>query len=123
MRFEVRHHIEENVLVIEVSGDLSTYAASERLLEENRALMRASGKTRVLIDMGSVEKRLEVGDAFFFVRNVPALEKHYRCAFLDRPAYRDYSLYYEATAKNAGHDFKVFFDRSEALQWLRSEKG
>jgi hypothetical protein len=122
MSFEVRHHIEEDVLIIEISGDLGTFEASERMLLRNRALMKACGKTRVLFDMSGVMKRLEVGDAFFFVRAMPALGKSYRCALLERPQDREYCLFYEATAKNAGHGFKIFFDRSQALLWLRSEQ-
>lgn len=119
MSFQLRHYVEEDILVIEVKGSLGLQESSRLMLEQARALVREIGMRCVLFDMRNVSDRLAMGDAFYFVRSMPPVEKFIRSALLEPPECHDYGLFFEATARNAGHGLRVFYDRATALNWLR----
>lgn len=120
MVYDVRYWADDDVLVIELSGDLSRIEDNQNLLTNiTRPLLQEVGLRRVLFDFSKVSGRMEVGDAFFFARSLPAVDKRFRCALLEGPVMKEYAKFYEATARNSGHDIRVFCDRDTAYAWLR----
>ncbi|MGE4293012.1 MAG: hypothetical protein AB7E32_12485 [Desulfovibrio sp.] len=120
MSFDLRDYIENDVLVFELSGDLSRIEINTEMLNTTRPLMRSINLRLVLFDFRNVERRMSVGDAFYFVRDMPAVENFFRCALLESCSQQEFSKFYEATARNAGHHIRIFFDRDKAMEWLRS---
>jgi len=85
-------------------------------------IVLGSGMTKVLADIRLLMGRLSVVETYDLVRDLPvkSTPTDVKTAILERKEERGYANFLETTSANAGVRFRCFFDREEAISWLRS---
>lgn len=111
----------EDCLRITVGGSLAA-ANSVDPYQSVTALADASGCARLLLDARGVADRSDIPSIFdFVVRAYPARPGGRRTACLDKPENLVSARFFEHLMQNSGRSYRLFFDESEALNWLRSD--
>jgi hypothetical protein len=120
--FEITSARDTDVLLLSFTGR-STRENAKAMTQRYFDIVKESGQRKVLADICRLEGRLSATDTYFLVRDLPArpLPGIIRTAILETPQRHEYAEFLEATAENAGINFKCFFDRQEALSWLRGK--
>jgi hypothetical protein len=111
---------EERHALLRIGGDFPTAPAAQALFfQEATELVQKSGRSRVLVDLRALGRRLDVPGIFeYVVRNYSEEPPHVRVAVLDRPEHMARSYFFETVMQNSGRDYKLFKDENEALTWL-----
>lgn len=74
----------------------------------------------LFIDVRKVKGRLGIIDTYFHVRDYPRPPHPVtRAAILELPENKDYYVFHETTARNAGMNVRYFVDFDEAMAWLQ----
>jgi len=110
----------ERHALLRIGGDFPTDPAAQALFfKEATELVRSSGRTRVLVDLRALGRRLDVPGIFeYVVRNYTEDPPRVRVAVLDRPEHMGRSYFFETVMQNSGRDYKLFKTEAEALDWL-----
>lgn len=123
IRIEARE--EQDYLRLTLHGDFPEEPEGQSAFyREAMALVEASARQRVLVDMRRMEIRLDLPGIFEYVlRTHPApgdQPQAQRIAILDLPGNLGRDYFYETVVQNRGLDYKIFKDEALALAWLRS---
>ena len=121
MDFDIAGSLDGDILVVTFTGQ-STASNAQAMTKRYFEVVLGSGTRKVLADIRLLEGRLNEGETYFLVRDLPVkpMPKGIRTAILEAGARRDFAQFLETTAANAGVQFKCFFDRGEAITWLRA---
>ena len=121
MDFEITNLQEGDILVVTFTGR-STPENGKAMTKRYFDVVLGSGSKKVLVDIRSLNGRLSEGKTYFLVRDLPVkpVPTDIRTAILEAEEWRDYAGFLETTAGNAGVPFKCFFDRAQAVAWLRA---
>lgn len=111
----------EDCLRITLGGSLSVVDSVDHY-QCVTALADASGCMRLLLDARAVADRSDIPRIFeFVVRAYPASPGGRRTACLDKPENLVSARFFEHLMQNTGRCYRLFFNESEALGWLRSD--
>ena len=98
----------------------SVISLTQEIFEKAIAL----GHTKVLVDVRGLEGRLEALDSYLLVtegfRSIrwKGLNK---AAILDDRAFSVRERFSELVARNRGYNYRIFYDREHAAEWLLAE--
>lgn len=108
-----------DTLVVTFAG-VSTSANAAAMMKRYFEIVQASDLTKVLADIRQLKGRLPAGETYFLVRDLPVrpVPNRIRTAIVESKENRAYAEFLEATASNAGVQFKCFLDHDDAISWL-----
>lgn len=119
MAIEVQRDEQDGVTVLTFTGG-GTGADATVIADTFFSVRSEHDASRMLVDVRGVEGRLSYPDTYFFMRKLAHGPSAGKTAILESEAHREWATFHEATAANAGFRFRYFFDRDEALAWLRT---
>jgi hypothetical protein len=121
MDFELTSSQDDDILIVTFTGrstEKNAHAMTRRYFE----VVLGSGMKKVLADIRLLKGRLSVVETYDLVRDLPVrpTPTDVKTAILETQEERGYANFLETTSGNAGVRFRCFFDREEALSWLRT---
>ena len=121
MDFDITSSLDGDVLIASFSGR-STEKNAQAMTARYFDVVLGSGLKKVLADIRPLKGRLTTTETYFLVRDLPIkpIPAGIKTAVLEKEEKREYAHFLETTSENAGVRFKCFFDRDEAMSWLRA---
>jgi hypothetical protein len=121
MDFDITSSLDGDVLIVTFTGqstEKNAHAMTKRYFE----IVLGSRMKKVLADIRLLKGRLSVVETYDLVRDLPVkpAPTDIKTAILETKKEREYASFLETTSANAGVRFRCFFDRDEALSWLRT---
>ena len=111
--------VNEGIVEIVITGEV-TNNTMDRLQTDVITIVRGKNVKAVLCDVRAVKGPKERGAAYFRTRGIPTDVIILPYAVVDLSENRDFQLFYETTAANAGQSMKYFTDIEAARAWLKS---
>lgn len=114
---------EKDFLRLALHGDFPAGPAEQTAFYQDAlAAMEASARSRVLVDVRGMGRRLDLPGIFEYVVRthpdpVPQPQTR-RIAILDLPENLGKDYFYETLVQNRGLDYKIFKDEGLARAWL-----
>ena len=120
MDFEITSSLDGDILVVTFAGQ-STAENVQAMTARYFDIALGSGLRKILADIRLLNGRLSAGEIYFLVRDLPVkpIPPGIKTALLEAKERRDFANFLETTSANAGVPLKCFFDRGEAVAWLR----
>jgi hypothetical protein len=117
--FQLSYSVNDGIVEIVFTGEI-TKSTHGRLRAEVITILRENNAAAVLCDVRAMRGPNEIVDAFKRVTSIPSDVASRPCAIVESAVNREFQLFYEATAANAGQSMKYFTDIETARCWLKS---
>jgi hypothetical protein len=119
--YNVKVSIEDDILELAWTGDITELGTHETMMKEIIAIERSTNVKNKLVDIRNLKGRLGTVELYEFVRNYPSDRPRLRTAIVDNQECAQTASFHETTAINAGLPLKWFTDIDEARAWIKSK--
>jgi hypothetical protein len=121
MDFNITSSLDDDILIATFTGE-STTKNAHAMIRRYFEIVLGSGMKKVLADIQRLKGRLSVVETYDLVRDLPVkpTPTDIKTAILEAKEERGYASFLETTSANAGVRFRCFFNREEAISWLRT---
>ena len=109
----------EKILYIAVTGE-STPRDGQYLHNYLKEQMSNPVPEGFLIDVSGLNGRLTIKDYMIQAEDVPAFLQNKKTALVEHSVNTEQGRIQETVYRNRGSNFRVFFDKDEALRWLKN---